>query len=163
MKKMIGLLAMAAAMLSLTGCGVMYNQSVSSAPLSVNSEAYLEPKLEVGEKVSGQVKVTRILFFTFGTPYRFADGVVYGGAPRGNDDAGLFARLFGSAAPLEQAKAAAALRAVEKGKADVLVAPRYTIDQKNFWIFSQMAVKVEGYSGRVKGFRQVPAEAAQRR
>jgi hypothetical protein len=44
-------------------------------------------------------------------------------------------------------KAAAAYDATTKAKADVIVAPRYTIETSDYLVFKTTTAKVDGYKG----------------
>lgn len=126
----------------LAGCSSL-NTSQFSEPFSGRVSSNLKADVAVGEKISGSA--SSILLFgliTLGAPNKLADGVIYGGVP-GNP-------YFN---PYEELKSAAAYNAVTEGKADVIIAPRYTISGTNYFLFKTLNATVSGYKGTLKGFR----------
>lgn len=128
---------------ALGGCSSM-NMSANSIPMTAPIETNIKADIQVGEKISGQSSVTKILFFTLGADKEFADGVAYGGS-------GGSAFPFGD--PVGDAKAAAAYKAVTSSGADVIVLPRYTVKTNNYFVFSTIDVSVEGYKGTIKSVK----------
>jgi len=127
----------------LAGCTSL-NTSQFSEPFSGRVSSNLKADVAVGEKISGSA--SSILLFgliTLGAPNKLADGIVYGGASAGNP-------YFN---PYEELKSAAAYNAVTEGKADVIIAPRYTISGTNYFLFKTLNATVSGYKGTLKGFR----------
>ncbi len=133
MKSVIVLTAIAT--LTLSGCSPTHISQPSS-PLHSKVEAPLKADLSVGNKISGSAKSTQILGFINLGPSKFADGVNYG--------AGSEVSLFDAFAGV---KAAAAYDATTKAKADVIVAPRYTIETSDYLVFKTTTAKVDGYKG----------------
>jgi hypothetical protein len=141
--KSIKLLSALALSVTFVGCSSL-NQSAPSNALQSSIEAEFSPDIEIGPRVTGRSKTTVIFgFLRFGDS-QFADGVNYGvGKPS-----------FGSGA-VEEAKSAAAYKALQTSKADLLVAPKYTVDEFNFLnIFRTFDAEVTGFSGKIKSVKQ---------
>lgn len=113
-----------------------------SAPLETNVKA----DVEVGEKISGKASVTKILFFTIANDKKFADGVAYGAG-------GSAASALPFENPVSKAKSAAAYKAVTESGADIIIAPRYTVEAEDFLVFGTINVTVEGYKGTIKSIK----------
>ncbi|MBK1873862.1 hypothetical protein FE848_11550 [Marinobacter sp. 1-3A] len=114
-------------------------------PITAPLQTDIKADVEVGEKITGKASVTKILFFTIGSDKQFADGVSYGGSSGGM---GL---PFGD--PVSKAKSAAAYKAVTASGADIIVAPRYTVETEDFLVFGTINVTVEGYKGTIKSIK----------
>lgn len=144
-----------------SGC-IAHNANTVSAPLQVRLAANeLKADVAVGEKISGQAKITYFLTIPFGSSNKYADGVLYDGAvvsqlgvynpyavQPGDFFSGLF-NLFSVGA--HEAAAQAAYDAISKSGADIIIAPRYVADVQDFWLFKNVEVQVTGYKGTVKG------------
>lgn len=128
---------------AMTGCGSM-NMSANSIPLTAPIASNVKADIQVGEKITGQSSVTKVLFFTLGADKEFADGVAYGGTSSSG---------FPFGDPVGNAKAAAAYKAIQSSGADVIVLPRYTVKTKNYLVFSTIDVSVEGYKGTIRGVK----------
>ena len=135
----IGLLA-----LFVTGCSSLHT-SQSNAPLNATINANLKANIDVGETISGKSEVTTLFgLFTFGDS-KFSDGVNYGVNSGGIS-------LFGST--VEEAKSAAAYNAVTKSKADLILLPRYTIEETNYLLFKTTTVSVVGNKGTLRSIAE---------
>lgn len=120
---------------ALFGCATT-NISQPSSPITSIVQAPLKADIKVGQKITGEAKSTQIFgIFNIG-PSKFADGVDYG--------TGGQLSLFDSFAPV---KAAAAYEATTNSSSDVIVAPRYTIETKNYFIFKTTTATVNGFKG----------------
>jgi hypothetical protein len=137
--KKLGLTALAAGSVLLSGCASM-NQSQPSAPISGSVSVPLTASVDVGKDITGTSSATIICgFLSVGGDSKFADGVVYsGGASDG---------WFDTVAPI---KSAAAYNAVTAGNADILIAPRYTIDTQDYFVYKTVTVTVTGKAGTIK-------------
>lgn len=127
----------------LAGCSVL-RTSQFSEPFIGRVKSDLKADVAVGEKISGSA--SSILLFgliTLGAPNKFADGIIYGGANQGIP-------FFN---PYEELKSAAAYNAVVDARADVIIAPRYTISGTNYFLFKTLTATVSGYKGTLKGFK----------
>jgi hypothetical protein len=123
------------ALIALTGCATT-NISQPSSPIDSVVKAPLKADIKVGQRITGEAKSTQIFgIFNFG-PSKFADGVDYG--------TGGQISLFDSFSPV---KAAAAYEATSNSSSDVIVAPRYTIETKNYFIFKTTTATVNGFKG----------------
>lgn len=131
--------------LSLAGCTSLQT-TVAPAPLSVDVEAKVKADIEVGQKISGKSQVTRIAFFTIGTDDEYADGAY-------TADAGNVAPIDFKGKTIHKAKQAAAYKAITASGADVIVAPKYTIREKDYVIFGIVEVEVEGYKCTIKSVK----------
>ena len=125
------------------GCSTL-NQSAPSQALNSSVNVDFAADVEVGGITKGRSHTTILFgFITFGDS-KFADGVNYGTSKP----------TFGFSAA-EDAKSAAAYNALKKSNADVLVAPRYTVDDFNFLhIFRTTDAEATGYSGTIKSVKQ---------
>jgi hypothetical protein len=108
--------------------------------------------VKVGETISGQSS-TNILFnfFAFGGDTQFADGVVYGAGGGGGGALGGLGLPIPD--PISTTKAAAAYKAVKSSGADLIVAPRYEVNVKDYFIFKKVDVKVTGNKGSISSIR----------
>jgi len=138
--KLISALALS---MAFVGCSSL-NQSAPSSGMKSSIEADFSPEIEVGPKATGRSKTTVILGFIKLGDSQYADGVNYGvGKPS-----------FGFGAT-EDAKSAAAYKALQTNKSDILVAPRYTVDEFNFlYIFRTIDAEVTGFTGKIKSVKQ---------
>lgn len=111
----------------------------ASAPLSANLKtAPLKANITVGEKIQGNATTYTVLgLFKFGDN-EYADGVDYGVSG--------FASFFDA---YGDAKSAAAYKATTSHNADVIIAPRYVIKEKNYFFYKRVDVLVEGYRGTI--------------
>ncbi len=142
MKKLLSLaLGVAAVAFIATGCSSTH-VSQYSAPLEVKVKTEKPPVVEVGEEVKGEATIQRVLFFSWGSS-KFADGVNYS-ATETAPGFSLLGDIMGAG------KAAAAYNACVDSKADVLVVPRYTIEDNNYFVYQKTNFKVTGFKGTLK-------------
>lgn len=146
MKKFWQMAAVATLIATTSGC-VSYNMSQPSAPLSGEVKTDLKADVKVGETISGESS-TNVLFgwLNIGGDTQFADGVSYGAASGGGMGLPL-------PDPISTAKAAAAYKAVKSSGSDLIVAPRYEVTVKDYFIFKQVNVKVTGNKGSIQSIR----------
>jgi hypothetical protein len=146
MKKLV-LLTLVAAYLA--GCTTIQT-SQPSGHLKLDADAGLKADVVVGEKISGSSSITLLcLGFCFqlpGGPDKFAQGVDY------QASSGM-ATPYGMFDPFAPVRAAAAYDAVKKSNADVIIAPRYTIEANDFLLFRTVNATVSGYKGTIRGFK----------
>ncbi|EFW77822.1 hypothetical protein [Pseudomonas savastanoi] len=147
MKKLWKFAAVATLIAATSGC-VSYNVSQPSAPLEGTVKTDLKADVKVGGTISGESS-TNVLFnfLSFGGDNEFVDGVTYGGASGGG---GLGLALPD---PVSTTKAAAAFKAVKSSGADLIVAPRYEVSIKDYFIFKKVDVKVTGSKGNINSIR----------
>ncbi|MEE4670721.1 hypothetical protein V2L05_15955 [Pseudomonas alliivorans] len=145
MNKLWKFAAVATLIAATSGC-VSYNMSQPVAPLEGTVKTDLKADVKVGGTISGESS-TNVLFnfLSIGGDTQFADGVAYGGASGG----------MGLALPdpVSTAKAAAAYKAVKSSGADLIVAPRYEVNVKDYFIFKKVDVKVTGNKGSINSIR----------
>ncbi|HEY0287503.1 MAG TPA: hypothetical protein VGC62_10905 [Pseudomonas sp.] len=129
-----------------SGC-VSYNMSQPAASLSGDVKTDLKADVKVGEVIQGESS-TNVLFgwLNIGGDTQFADGVSYGGASGGGMGLPL-------PDPISSTKAAAAFKAVKSSGSDLIVAPRYEVTVKDYFIFKQVGVKVTGNKGTIQSIR----------
>lgn len=147
---LVGLLLIS--VLIMSGC-TLVSQSQPSGPMGVKVAAPMKAEIEVGEKISGTASGTILCcFIQLGFPEKFAEGVDFNYQSSWNPSpiAG-FAGIAQMA--MNNMKAGAAYDAVNRSKADVLVAPRYIIEDNNFVIFRTLNVTVTGFKGTVKSIK----------
>lgn len=128
-----------------SGC-VSYNASQPSSPIESAVKTDLKADVTVGEEITGKSAVN-ILFgvLKIGGDSQFADGVAYGGDSGGG--------LSGLLDPVSAVKSAAAYKAVKSSGADLIIAPRYEVTQKDYFIFKQVDVTVKGNKGNIRSIR----------
>jgi len=139
MKKVFSLLAAAGIAVIVTGCASTH-VSKKSSDFQVNmKDVIATPEVVAGEKVSGEATIGTLLgVFDFGSS-KYTDGVDLG--------AGFIA---GPAAR------AAAYEACQKSGADLLLAPNYQYDKKNyFYVWQVTHCKVTGFKGVVKKISKI--------
>ena len=151
MKKFVAPLLLLSVVVLASGC-ISHNGNTASAPLHVNLVANdLKADVTVGEKISGQAKMTYFMIFEFGGTGKYADGVSYDGTSTqlgGN----LFSSLL-AGDTYAGVKSSAAYDAISKSNADIIISPRYVVDVQDFGIFKTVEVKVTGYKGTIKSIR----------
>jgi hypothetical protein len=145
MKRFAALIIGIAALTVICGCASTHVSQWSS-PLDVKLEANITPLLEIGDEIKGSATITRILFFSSGAS-EFADGVEF---TTGAGSLGY--SMFGNA--ISEGKAAAAYDACSKTGADVIIAPRYTVETKDYVVYAKTVVNVKGYKGVFKGLKK---------
>ncbi len=138
MKKNVMLSLVAAFAFIFVGCQST-NVSQPSSPVSTKIEANLKADIAVGADIEGTSSLN-VLFglIKFGGDSKFADGVTY---TMGGSSALL---PFDTVGPV---KAAAAYNACSANGADVLVAPRYTVEIEDYFVFKTIKVTVKGKKG----------------
>ena len=146
MKKFAALIIGIASLAVMTGCASTHVSQWSS-PLDVKLEVNLTPMVEVGDEITGTATITRILFVSTGAT-QFADGVEYAGSESG----ALGFSLFGNA--MAEGKSAAAFDACNKAGADVIIAPRYTVETKDYIVYAKTTFTVKGFKGVFKGLKK---------
>lgn len=146
MNKLWKFAAVATLIAATSGC-VSYNVSQPTAPLEGTVKTDLKADVKVGGTISGESS-TNVLFnfLSIGGDTQFADGVAYGGASGGGMGLAL-------PDPVSTAKAAAAYKAVKSSGADLIVAPRYEVNVKDYFIFKKVNVKVTGNKGSISIIR----------
>jgi hypothetical protein len=135
MKKILALSVFA--LVGLAGCSTM-NQSAPSNYAGPSVSSCLKAETEVGDTITGSSTTTRILgIFKFGDS-EFADGVGYG--------IGGFSLGFSDA---EDAKSAAAFKAIKQANADTVVAPKYVVSEYNFLgLYKTTSATITGKAGK---------------
>ena len=146
MNKLWKFAAVATLIAATSGC-VSYNVSQPTAPLEGTVKTDLKADVKVGGTISGESS-TNVLFnfLSIGGDTQFADGVAYGGA----SGCGMGLALPD---PVSTAKAAAAYKAVKSSGADLIDAPRYEVNVKDYFIFKKVNVKVTGNKGSISSIR----------
>ncbi|WP_122571218.1 hypothetical protein [Pseudomonas viridiflava] len=146
MNKLWKFAAVATLIAATSGC-VSYNVSQPTAPLEGTVKTDLKADVKVGGIISGESS-TNVLFnfLSIGGDTQFADGVAYVGASGGGMGLAL-------PDPVSTAKAAAAYKAVKSSGADLIVAPRYEVNVKDYFIFKKVDVKVTGNKGSINSIR----------
>jgi len=130
----------------ITGCSTL-NESTPSPALNSKVDAAFSADIEVGNVTKGSAQKIIILGIPFGDT-KYADGVNYGASGK------IFDVIYGYN-QVELAKSAAAYNALKKKGADILIAPRYTVDEFNFfYIFRVIDVDVTGFSASIKSVKQ---------
>lgn len=129
----------------MSGCATK-NASQYINPYAGATKSSLEADVSVGAEISGTSSATIIMgLFSVGADTKFADGVSYSA-----NSSGSSLPFFDSVGDI---KAAATYNAITDANADVLVAPRYVVDVKNYFIFKKVKVEVTGYKGTLNGIK----------
>lgn len=129
----------------MSGCATK-NTSQYINPYAGATKSSLEADVSVGAEISGTSSATIIMgLFSVGADNKFADGVSYSA-----NSSGSSLPFFDSVGDI---KAAATYNAITDANADVLVAPRYVVDVKNYFIFKKVKVEVTGYKGTLNGIK----------
>jgi hypothetical protein len=129
----------------MTGCMSNHVSKVSSQPIRTEFEkVILIPDVTIGKEISGEASMNTLFgIFTWGAS-DFADGVNYGAITPG---------LIGGLEARGAVKAAAAYNACDANKADFIVAPSYTVNIQNYFVYSVEKATVKGYKGTLKGVK----------
>ena len=132
-----------AAALVMTGCMATHtNDAASSAKVCVGKK--FDADIVAGKQaVSGTATVHNLFgIITWGVS-NFADDAFVSG----NNGLQL------AVSPLTVAKQGATYNACTANKADMLLAAKYKIDVKDFFIYKNVTAKVTGYPGVIKGVK----------
>lgn len=134
------------------GC-TMVSQSQPNGPLGVKVAAPMKADIEVGEKISGSSSASIICCFIPLPEFQqtWAEGVDYTYHEAWNPP--IQGPKLPSTLVLERLRGRAAYEAVSKSKADVIIAPRYMIEDNDFVLFRTLNVTVTGYKGTVKSIK----------
>ena len=128
--------------------GCMSNNAFKHcAPLNLEADLELLPDITIGERIEGEGTMITILGFislnSMGIgDHKFADGVIYG---LGGSGSLIFEDILGGDG--ERAKAAAARKACDSAGCDIIIAPRYNLDVKNFLVYKMTKARVTGIAG----------------
>ena len=131
----------------LLGACANINKSYTAAPLKpvVNAPMNADIFVDTSKKITGYAYGGYLFnLFKLSGDNKYADGITYG-ADRG----GVTISLFGIN-HVEEVKAMAAYNALQGTGAEILVYPRYVIEESTwnpFW--KSVKVKVVGYPGKV--------------
>ena len=134
------------------GCSnVSYNQLTGDIDVTVKSE--LEATITVGDNISGTGSET-VLFFIFrwpGTRYRAEGSTI---ALNSSSPASFFSSgIASSLNPFniaEHAKGQAIHDAITSSNADVIINPRFTITEQDFFVYKTVRCDVTGKKGTIK-------------
>jgi len=130
--------AMAAVLTLLAGCS-SYNTSQPTTALVGEVTSSVKANITVGEKIEGQATANVLMgFIKWGEGNNYVDGVDYG-----TGGALSFADSTASV------KSAASYNAVKASGADLIIAPRYEINTKDYGVFKKIHVTVTGYKGTI--------------
>lgn len=137
------ILLISLAMLGLSACTSLYYQSVPTGPVEIKVENKRKVDIQVGEKVYGYSQGIVLLgLIKLNGDTVYADGVNYNiGSPISPFD------------PTADLKAAAAYKAVRSGSGDVLLAPIYTVEETDYFLWKKYRVNVKAYSGKIIGIQ----------
>ena len=141
---------LATSMLFLVSCSTTMNRSQRSGALDVKVKSDLHADLDVdmSKKIQGTAHHTKLFgFIDIKSSNNYADGVAYDGVGSGGS-------FFGGGI-VEEAKSAAAYKAVVPNQADVLVAPQYLIKVESylFGAWKEVTAQVSGYAGKIRNIK----------
>lgn len=131
------------------------SQPNGSIDLGIKTNLQADVDVDMSKQVKGSAHHQRVLWFIpVKSTNRYADGVTYNGAGAGG---GFLSGLFGPGM-VEETKSAAAYNAVVPNKVDVLVAPQYVVQVKDyvFGLWKDVTVNVTGYAGKIRDIKSVP-------
>lgn len=136
----------------LSSCSTFYNKNHTSSALSVNLVSNLEADVEVDmtKKITGSASAKKLFsLITISGPNQFADGIIY---QPGATDGGF--SFFGPGLA-EEIKSAAVSNAMTTSKAEIIVAPQYTVKTKSvlFGLYKEVSVVVTGFAGSFKNIK----------
>jgi len=136
----------------LVGCSTTNTKSQKGGDLKVKVSSDLKADLDVDttKKIVGTVHFQRILgIWDLKGSENFIEGVTYDG-----DEKWFLSGIFGKGI-VEEAKSAAAYKAVVPAKADVIVAPQYIIKVKSYFFgaFRDVTAQVTGYGATIKDIK----------
>jgi hypothetical protein len=117
--------------------------SATSTPISVRESIHpldADITVDTDSKIEGESKSLYFLFFRINGDNKYAEGVDYSS---GKGLTAIFSRR------VEEAKSAAAYKAVKNSGCDVIVHPNYDIDVEDWVFFKKINVKVSGYKGTI--------------
>lgn len=143
MKKIhILILTMTIAIITVTtGCTSVNTNDGANAISVDRMKVSYEPVLECQkQKVSDEANVSVLFGFITWGESKFADDTALG-------DFSLFA-------PTAQVKAAAVYKACKANNADLLMAAKYELKTKDYFVFKKVNCKVVGYPATVKGIQK---------
>ena len=136
--------------LFLFGCSnVSYNQLTGDIDVTVKSE--LDATITVGDNISGTGSETA-LFFIFrwpGTRYRAEGNTIALNSSSPATISGIFSSL-NPFSIVEHAKGQAIHDAITSSNADVIINPRFTITEQDFFLYKTVRCDVTGKKGTIK-------------
>jgi len=139
-----------------TSCGST-NKGFQSSPVNAKS-VNVDPikadiKVDESKKIKGESTSSYFLIFRVSGDNAYADGIRYSADYSSGFLSKLnpFKILQGSI--LQKVRGAAAYNALSTGDYDILVHPNYVTTVKNYLIFKQFSVKVDGYGAKYTNFR----------
>ncbi len=125
--------------LTLSGCAYLKNHSPFHSQDSVGNRPVKED-VAIGDKISGSSSSTRVFkIFKFGLPEEYAEGanhVINESSGNRLDD------------PFSAEKKAAVYDAVNRSNAEFIVDPEFTVEEKNYFLFSKVKITVNGYKNK---------------
>ncbi len=131
--------------LILSGCtNTSFNQLASD--INVKVEANLEATIKVGEKISGSGSESAFLwvFRVPGIKYRASGNTT--SLTSSNPSTYSFLNFFNI---IEHAKGEAIHDAITKSKADLIINPKFTITENDYFLFKTVKCEVTGLKGTV--------------
>jgi hypothetical protein len=144
MNRIIMMIATVGLMVIATGCTSFESNRVGEQ-VKVDMKVKVEPEIEAGKQlVEGNAKVNCLFgIFNWGVDSQVL-GVNYTNNACGSS-------LFTS--PADIARNGAAYKACNKAKADLLLAPRYELTVKDYFVFKTVNCQVKGYPGVLKSIK----------
>jgi len=136
---------------------VSYNQLAGDIDVKVTAD--LDASITVGDKISGKGSETLILFvFRLpGTRYR-AEGsaVTMNSTSPAQFKLPLYSSFFGFMNPfniVEHAKGEAIHDAITSSNADLLINPKFTITEQDYFFYKSIKCEVTGRKGTIKSIK----------
>lgn len=140
-----------------TGCASTNASKLSGPAGAVTKTIVATPAVEKGDKIHGEANITKILggLIVIGDT-KYADGVRYSTEVELQEKGFLasLSSLLGGESN-QRAKAAAAYKACEANKADIILCPSYVLDEINYVVFSKTKCTVSGYKGVITGIKEL--------
>jgi len=136
--------AAVAAAFVMTGCMSTHTNDATSVAKVCVTKNFAADVVAGQKAVSGEATVHNVLgLFTWGVS-EFADDAFV-------STTGPVFQL--AVSPVDAAKQGAAYRACAAAKADTILAAKYKLDIKDFFVYKSVKCKVTGYPGTIKGVK----------
>ncbi len=149
-------MAVLAGMTAIIGTGCAYTETNRvGEQVQINMPVLVKPEIETGKNViNGEATVHSILgIFSWG-PNTQAVGIHYG-LESDEKNSVLDALYFSTSKGERVARNAAAYEATNSVKADIILAPQYTLTADDYFFYKKINCKVKGYPGFVKGVKVI--------
>ncbi len=156
MRKIL-LLVLCSMVLMFTGCISLHSNygSNSVGPPGIKKVSLIAD-VEVNGKISGSSSANVLFWFIkWGSDNEYADGVTFTSGAEAEGFSFNPLAVLTKSKHVEDAKLAAAYKALVGTEVDYMLNPRYEVEVESYVVFKRIKAKVSGYGCKVKEFRQV--------